>query len=71
MLKELIFLVNFVFSFKIALVSNKGTTGIGCFEEVSIEAAPPTEKQNIWKKTQERFQKLPETNETFQENSNE
>ncbi|XP_018562165.1 angiogenic factor with G patch and FHA domains 1 isoform X2 [Anoplophora glabripennis] len=55
----------------IPLVSNKGTAGIGCTEDVCIEAMPPTEKQNVWKKTQERFQMLPETNEIFEGDSDE
>ncbi|KAJ8928677.1 hypothetical protein NQ314_018730 [Rhamnusium bicolor] len=52
----------------IKLVSNKGTTGIGCNEGV-VESLIPSEKQNIWKKAQERFQKLPDSNTAFDEDS--
>ncbi|KAJ8924356.1 hypothetical protein NQ315_007152 [Exocentrus adspersus] len=56
----------------IQLVSNKGTAGIGCSEEVAVPV-PPTvpsvAKQNIWQKTQERFKNLPATNQTLEESS--
>ncbi|CAG9766310.1 unnamed protein product [Ceutorhynchus assimilis] len=42
----------------INVVSNLGTTGIGAVSQVRIAEMP---KKNIWKKTQERFEKLPET----------
>ncbi|KAG5872525.1 hypothetical protein JTB14_004398 [Gonioctena quinquepunctata] len=48
----------------VRLVSNKGTSGIGCSD--TFEKVVPTEKHNVWKKTQERFEKLPNSNNAFE-----
>lgn len=47
--------------------TNVSGAGLGCagvMEKLKI-----TEKTNIWKMTQERFEKLPECNNAFEETS--
>ncbi|XP_057661428.1 angiogenic factor with G patch and FHA domains 1 isoform X1 [Diorhabda carinulata] len=49
--------------------SNQGTTGIGS-KNIEVQSIPTnSSKQNIWKKANERFQKLPETNNAFDADS--
>ncbi|CAH1164656.1 unnamed protein product [Phaedon cochleariae] len=48
----------------VKLVSNEGKSGVGSTESV-VQSFVPNERQEIWKKTQERFQKLPATQDSF------
>ncbi|XP_074037240.1 angiogenic factor with G patch and FHA domains 1 isoform X2 [Leptinotarsa decemlineata] len=47
-------------------VANQGTAGIGS-NEAHVAVKVPNEKQSIWKKAQERFEKLPATSDAFEE----
>ncbi|CAH0551479.1 unnamed protein product [Brassicogethes aeneus] len=54
----------------VQVISNQGTAGIGSEElknPTIPPTAPPTRNKNIWKKTQERFQKLPQKSDAFNE----
>ncbi|KAL3285880.1 hypothetical protein HHI36_000400 [Cryptolaemus montrouzieri] len=57
----------------INLVSNQGTTGIGCSNPTppNVTSSKLDQEQNakksIWKKTQERFDKLPEASNAFED----
>lgn len=44
--------------------TNVAGEGLGCIEVV--EKVKTSEKSNVWKITQERFQKLPECNTAFE-----
>ncbi|CAG9839596.1 unnamed protein product [Diabrotica balteata] len=46
--------------------SNEGTTGIGAANTKVTSIPTETKKQSIWKKTNERFQKLPESSDAFE-----
>lgn len=43
------------------MIGNEGTAGIGSTTVVA-NSTVSSDKQKIWKKTQERFEKLPEVN---------
>uniref|UniRef100_A0A6P7F3Z1 Angiogenic factor with G patch and FHA domains 1 isoform X1 n=1 Tax=Diabrotica virgifera virgifera TaxID=50390 RepID=A0A6P7F3Z1_DIAVI len=45
--------------------SNEGTAGIGAANTQVTSIPTETKKQSIWKKTNERFQKLPESSDAF------
>ncbi|KAK9875271.1 hypothetical protein WA026_007662 [Henosepilachna vigintioctopunctata] len=49
----------------INLESNEGTTGIGC--KNIVEKVGLQNKKNIWKKTQERFEKLTDAHNAFED----
>lgn len=52
----------------IKLVSNEGTSGVGSSNPDVIEVSKEQKKKKlIWKKTQERFDKLQETNNIFED----
>lgn len=60
-------LLNYKIFIQVQLSSNISGAGLGSTEVMSVTKT--NEKTNIWAKTQERFQKLPESNRAFEDTS--
>lgn len=63
---NVVMLQRFLLLFQINVVGNEGTAGIGSTSKTTVITASATvasEKQKLWRKTQERFDKLPDVND--------